>query len=470
MEILYISQYYPPEACAPAARVEGFAREWARSGAEVSVLTGFPNHPEGVLHPQYRRRWRQGFVRETREAVRVYRTWLYPSANRGLWGRSVNFASFALSAAVSGPFLAPQNGVVIATSPQILVGVSGLVVSSLRFRPWVFEVRDLWPESLVGVGQTTADSLLYRGVGAIAGALYRLATHVVVDGEWKRRHLVDLGVDERRISVIMNGVEEGFCVDPDAEEASKARRELRKELGLRNEFVLLYAGTLGMAHGLETVLQAAERLRYHSDIIFLVMGAGAERDRICKLVQEMGLSNVRLQEKQPRERVPAFLAAADACLIPLRNRDVFKTAIPSKLFETMAAGKPAILGVDGEAAEIVVNNRAGVAVQPEDPQALAEAIVGLKKEPSRCRILGRNGRQAVLQKYLRERQAAQYLNLLSELCRQPGVARLPQLQGVGGRGNEISLGTCASSNGTQAENLNLTTVRSENRATVGEYS
>ena len=168
MQVLYVSQYYPPEACAPAARVDCFTREWARKGAEVRVLTGFPNHPEGIVHAEYKKAWRRGFIREEREGVKVYRTWLYPSANRKLWGRGANFTSFAVSAALAGPCVAPRNGVVIATSPQILVGVSGWVAGTLRFLPWVFEVRDLWPESLVGVGQATADSLLYRSVGRVA--------------------------------------------------------------------------------------------------------------------------------------------------------------------------------------------------------------------------------------------------------------------------------------------------------------
>jgi glycosyltransferase involved in cell wall biosynthesis len=418
MNILYTSQYFPPEACAPAARVDSFSREWARAGVEVTVLTGFPNHPEGVLHPAYRKLWRHGFARERRDGVQVYRTWLYPSANCGLWGRGANFASFAVSAALAGPFIAPKHGVVIATSPQLLVGISGFVTASLRSRPWVFEVRDLWPESLVGVGQTTSGSLLYRGVGCIANFLYRHATHIVVDGEWKRRHLISQGVDERRISVIMNGIEDRFCFDPDSEEACQARHELRKELGLGEEFALLYAGTLGMAHGLGTLLHAAKGLRDYNDIVFLIIGAGAEREQIGQQVRDLRLPNLRLLDKVPRQRVPAFLAAADACLIPLRNKEVFKTAIPSKLFEAMAAGRPAILGVEGEAKEILLNSRAGMAVRPEDPAALSAAILRLKEEPSLCRALGRNGRQAVLQKYLRADQAAEYLNLLRELSAQ----------------------------------------------------
>jgi len=187
-------------------------------------------------------------------------------------------------------------------------------------------------------------------------------------------------------------------------------------LGLRDEFVLLYAGTLGMAHGLETVLQAAERLRGRRDIVFLLMGAGAERGQLCELIKGLQLPNARLLEKQPRENIPAFLAAVDACLVPLRNQEVFKSAIPTKMFEAMAAGKPVILGVEGEAKEILLASQAGLAVRPEDPEAMVAAILRLRNDPSLCQVLGRNGRQSVMEKYLRRTEAARYLNLLSELC------------------------------------------------------
>ncbi len=415
IEILYVSQYYPPEACAPAARVDGFTREWVQSGAKVRVLTGFPNHPEGILHAEYTKPWRRGFMREEREGVKVYRTWLYPSANRKLWGRGMNFTSFAFSAALTGPWVAPRNGVAIATSPQILVGIAGWVTATLRSLPWVFEVRDLWPESLVGVGQTTDGSLLYRSVGRVANFLYRHATHIVVDGEWKRRHLISQGWEEKKISIIRNGIEADFCLAPNSPEAMEARSQLRQELRLGDQFLLLYAGTLGMAHGLETVLQAAERLRDRDDVIFLIMGAGAERGQLSQRINELQLSNVRLLEKQPRERIPAFLAAVDACLVPLRNQEVFKSAIPSKMFEAMAAGKPAILGVEGEAKEILLDSQGGLPVRPEDPEAMVAAILKLRNDAPLCQAMGRNGRQSVLEKYLRPTQAARYLDLLGEL-------------------------------------------------------
>jgi glycosyltransferase involved in cell wall biosynthesis len=309
--------------------------------------------------------------------------------------------------------------VVIATSPQILVGLSGWVVGSLRSLPWVFEVRDLWPESLLGVGQTTAGSMLYRSVGRVADFLYRRATHIVVDGEWKRRHLIRQGLEERRISVMRNAIEEDYCLDPQSYRGQQARRELRQELGLRDQFVLLYAGTLGMAHGLETVLLAAERLRDRGEVVFLLIGEGAEREQLLGRSRELRLTNVHFLGKQPRERVPVYLAAADACVVPLRRSEVFKTAIPTKMLEAMAAAKPVILGVEGEAKEMLLGARAGIAIPPDDSDALAKAILRLFRQPELGRSLGVNGRRAVREKYSRPQQAKAYLELLAGLVDTP---------------------------------------------------
>lgn len=413
MQILYVSQYFPPEVCVPATRVDEFTREWAARGHEVRVLTGFPNHPEGVLHAEYRRAWRRGFAREDRQGVRVYRTWLFPAANRGLWGRLANYTSFALSAAVTGPWVARCHSVVIATSPQLLVGAAGYIIARSRGLPFVFEFRDLWPQSIDAVGSAGKGSFLYRALERLASYLYGHADCIVVDGERKRELLIDLGV-RKRIEVIRNGVTEDFCPDPESREARQDRERIRRQLGLTNEFVLLYAGTLGMAHGLDTVLQAAASLREHKDLVFLVIGEGAEREQFSRQAAELQLANVQYLGKKPRAEIPGFLAAADACLVPLRRKEVFKTAIPSKMFEAMAAARPVILGVEGEAKDILLGARAGVAIPPEDPSALRQAVLGLRANTLLCRELGKNGRHTVLEKYCRRNQAAAYLRLLSE--------------------------------------------------------
>jgi colanic acid biosynthesis glycosyl transferase WcaI len=415
MNILYLTQYYPPESCAPAARVDEFTREWARQGHRVTVLTGFPNHPEGIVHAAYREHWRRGFSREERNGVSVCRTWLYPAANRGLWGRAANYTSFALSAALSGPWVASGETVVIATSPQILVGVAGYAVARLRRLPFVFEVRDLWPQSLEAVGQASAGSLLYRAVGRLADFLYRHADCIVVDGEWKRQALVAAGVPSQKLALIRNGATDDFCFDPTSSSAREARERVRNDLGLGDRFVVLYAGTLGMAHRLETVLEAAFQLRERREVVFLMIGEGADREKLTEQSRRMGLTNVLYLGRQPREAIPGYLAAANACLVPLRRSEVFKTAIPCKMFEAMAAAKPVVLGVEGEAEEILTAARAGIAVPPEDSSALATAILRLWSHPRLCRQLGENGRDAVLRRHSRASQARAYLELLAEL-------------------------------------------------------
>lgn len=415
VNILYISQYFPPEVCAPAVRVHGFAREWARAGHAVGVLTGFPNHPEGVLHPGYRLRWLRGFSREDREAIGVYRTWLFPAANRAFCGRIANYASFALSASATGPLVAPRHGVVIATSPQLLVAAAGYLVARSRGLPFVFEVRDLWPQSLEAVGAAGKHSCLYRGLDRLAHFLYSHADRIVLDGEAKRSRLVDAGVPVEKTAVVRNGPNADFCFEPASPAERNARRRVRKRLGLGRQFLVAYFGTLGLAHGLETVLHAADRLRGFRDIVFLLVGEGAERDRLHKQARQLRLNNVLFLGKQPHDKMPGFLAAADVCLVPLRNREVFKTAIPSKLFEAMAAGKPVILGVEGEARDILTAAEAGIPVRPEDPARLAEAILRIYGNANLARGLGANGRRAFLAKYSRHRQASAYLELLGAL-------------------------------------------------------
>ncbi len=415
MNILYLSQYFPPEACAPAARVDEFARQWARAGHDVRVLTGFPNHPEGVVHPDYRRAWRRCLHRERQAGVEIVRTWLYPTANRGLWGRAANYVSFAMSAAAVGPWVALPDSIVVATSPQLLVGAAGYAVARARRLPFVFEVRDLWPQSLEGVGAAGRSSVLYRSLKRLADFLYRRADRIVVVGRGQKQALVKQGVEEAKISVVMNGVSDEFMA------GTGHGRGLRRDMDIEGKFVVSYCGTLGMAHGLESVLDAAALLQATPDVIVLLAGAGAEGERLAALAGRMRLPNVRFLGKLPRERVPALLAASDACLVPLRRSEILRTAIPSKMFEAMAAARPVLLAAEGEAREILDETHAGVAVGPEDPEALARAVLRLRADPTLCRELGENGRRAARERFSRSKQARSYLKTLCEVS--AGAAR-----------------------------------------------
>jgi glycosyltransferase involved in cell wall biosynthesis len=417
MKILYVSQYFPPEMGAPAARAAELSRHWAAAGHEVTVLTGFPNHPTGVVPPEYRDKFRRLVAREQIDDVNVVRTWLLPFPNRKAHERMLNYSSFCASAASTGLFLSRPD-VVIATSPQLLVGLSGWWLARCKHVPFVFEVRDLWPESLAAVGMGEANSLLHRSLAKIAGFLYRRAEQIVVVTPAFEDYLVEhWNVPREKISVIENGVETKLFAP---ELTGEAVSSLRRELDAEGKFVVSYIGTMGMAHGLETILAAASRLRdTNPEIVFLMLGEGAEKSRIARLAQERGLNNLRFVDQQPREKVPAYISASDACLVLLKKTDLFKTVIPTKMLEFMSCARPVILGVDGQAREILEEAHAGLVIEPENSDALVDAIRYLAANREEAGELGQNGRAHILRKYSRHQTAEKYIRVLERTLNLP---------------------------------------------------
>ena len=412
MKILYVSQYFPPEMGAPAARAAELSRHWARMGHDVTVLTGFPNHPTGVVPEEWRSRLRQLLYKETVDGVRVVRTWLWPLPNRKAHERIRNYASFCVSSAISGLDLAKPD-VVIGTSPQLLVALSAWWLAWWKRVPFVFEVRDLWPESLAAVGAGEEGTALHRVLGAIAGFLYRRADRIVVVTPAFKDHLIrHWHVPDAKIAIVENGVETDlFRPDP-------AATETRKNLKLEDRFLICYIGTMGMAHGLETLIAAAEQLQKSlPKAMFLLIGEGAEKQRIVELAAARGLSNVRFMGQQPREEIPAYISASDACLVMLKKTELFKTVIPTKLLEYMACERPVIVAVDGQARQLVEEARAGIFVEPEDSGALVNAILALSADPERRQRMGANGRGYIVARLSRERTAQDYIGVLEALIR-----------------------------------------------------
>jgi colanic acid biosynthesis glycosyl transferase WcaI len=416
MKILYVSQYFPPEMGAPAARAAELAQHWADAGHDVSVLTGFPNHPTGVLPPAWRNRWRRLAYREKAGAVHVFRTWLWPLPNRKAHERMRNYASFCISAAVRGLGISRPD-VIIATSPQLLVGLSGWWLAFLKRVPFVFEVRDLWPESLAAVGVGSEEGLLHRMLSAIANFLYRNSDHIVVVTAAFKAYLIrHRGVAAEKISVVENGVETSiFAPCGDGVDES-----LRREVGAEGKFLVCYIGTMGMAHGLETLLEAAAQLQSRNpNVLFLLVGEGAEKERMQGLVRSSGLGNVRFLGQQPREKIPSFISASDACLVLLRKADVFKTVIPTKMLEFMSCERPVIVAVGGLAREIVEAAGAGCVIEPEDSCGLAQAITHLASSPELGHEQGRRGREYVLRHFSRRQTAEAYIQVLERLLGSP---------------------------------------------------
>jgi colanic acid biosynthesis glycosyl transferase WcaI len=412
VKILYVSQYFPPEMGAPAARADELARHWASAGHAVSVLTGFPNHPTGVVPAEWRSRLRRLAFHEQVGSVDVYRTWLWPLPNRKAHERMRNYASFCVSAALRGMSI-PRPDVIIATSPQLLVGLAGWWLAFARRIPFVFEVRDLWPESLAAVGVGDENSLLHHALSAVANFLYRNAGHIVVVTSAFKDHLIRLRqVTAEKISVVENGVETDLF-SPGTEAANHT---LRRELGAEGKFLVCYVGTMGLAHGLETLLDAAAQLQTRNDNVqFLLIGEGAEKARIRALAESRGLVNVRFLDQQPRETIPAFISASDACLVLLKKTEVFKTVIPTKMLEFMSCSRPVVLGVDGQARRIVEEAGAGIVIEPGNSVALGDAIQRLAGDRDLCQRLGQQGREYIVQRYSRSQTAADYIRVLNAL-------------------------------------------------------
>lgn len=397
---------------APSARAAELAYHWARAGHHVSILTGFPNHPTGIVPPEWRGRMRHLAYREKVGEVDVFRTWLWPLPNRKAHERMRNYASFCLSAALRGLTI-PRPDVIIATSPQLLVGLSGFWLGSARGVPFVFEVRDLWPESLTAVGVGNEDSFLHQALTRVARLLYDHSDHVVVvTPAFKDRLIEHWGVPLKKISVVENGVETEIF-SPGA----LCDQDVRKRLGAEGKFIASYIGTMGNAHGLETLLDAAESLQQNPNFLFLLIGEGADKDRIKAAVHDRQLMNVRVLDQQPREKIPSFILASDVCLVPLKKTDVFKTVIPSKMLEFMSCARPVILGVDGQARQILEDAGAGLAIEPENSEALVRALNYLAANPDATSNFGRKGREYILSKFSRARTAEKYIGVLEEVIR-----------------------------------------------------
>jgi colanic acid biosynthesis glycosyl transferase WcaI len=412
VKILYVSQYFPPEMGAPAARAVELAQHWAKAGHQVSVLTGFPNHPTGVVPPEWRQRLHRLTYHESIADVDVYRTWLWPLPNRKSHERMRNYASFCLSSALRGLTL-PRPDVIIGSSPQLLVALSGWWLAFARQIPFVFEVRDLWPESLAAVGVSHENSLLHQTLAHIAGFLYDRADRIVVVTPAFKHHLIQRWrVPEAKIDVVENGVETELFVP----QCPKANRALRRQLGAEGKFLVCYVGTMGMAHGLETLLDAAAILQHQNPaVVFLLIGEGAEKARIKALGASRNLVNIQFLDQQPRQKIPAFISASDACLVLLKKTDIFKTVIPTKMLEFMSCARPVVLGVEGHACQIVEEAGCGLPIPPENARALASAIDQLATHPALGATLGHKGREYILRNFSRQQTAEKYIRVLQNL-------------------------------------------------------
>lgn len=406
MRILFLSDNFPPESNAPATRVYEHAVRWVRAGHAVTVITCAPNFPEGKLYAGYRNRWHQD---EDIDGIRVVRVKTYITANEGFLRRTLDYMSFMVTGLIAGLF-EKRPDVIVATSPQFFCALGGWILSVARWRPFVFELRDLWPASIVAVGAMRR-SLMIRLLEKLEVFLYRRAKAIVAVTEAFREDLASRGIRREKIHVVRNGV--------DLEQYQPQPRDsgLARKFGLGGKFVVGYIGTHGMAHALDKVLVTAAMLRDRQDIAFFFAGSGAARAEVERLVADTGLDNVRLIARQPKDRMPALWSLCDATIVPLRDLPVFATVIPSKIFEAMGMGVPILMSLpEGEATAIIRATGSGVCVPPEDPAALAAAIAQLIGDPPRLAAL-RTAAFAAARQFSRETQAARMLAILGDTAR-----------------------------------------------------
>jgi glycosyltransferase involved in cell wall biosynthesis len=412
MRIVFFSHYYPPEVNAPASRTAEHCQLWAAAGHDVTVVTSAPNAPKGVVYPGYKNRL---FQRETRDGVNVVRVWTFLAANEGFLRRSLNYLSFLLSATLALPRLSRPD-VYISTSPQFFCGLTGLVATTFRRAPWVLEVRDIWPESIVTVG-AMRKGLLIRLLEGLERFAYRRADRIVSVTDSFVAHIGARCHGPKRIAVIKNGVDLGLFKRTDDGEAVKQR------FGLGGRVVAAYVGTHGMAHGLDTVLDAADRLRHDPRIGFLLVGDGAERERLAERATRMRLDNLRIVGQLPKASMPGVWAATDVSMILLKRSDTFTKVLPSKMFEAMAMECPIVLGVEGEARQVLEEAGAGIAIVPESAEELAAAVVRLADDPGLRQRLGRQGLAHVRLKFDRAKLAERYLDVLADVVAERGSLR-----------------------------------------------
>ncbi len=383
MRILYLSQYFPPEAGATQTRAYEMAKTWVQLGHKVTIVAEFPNHPSGIIPPAYKGKF---FERCNLDGIEVIRVWVKASPEKNFRSRMSFYLTYMINAVLAGIFLARDKyDMLYASSPPLFVGGAAWFLSKLKRIPLVFEVRDLWPESAVALGELSnrwAISLATR----LEETCYRKAIQIVVVTQGIYDQLVQRGIPTTKLFSVPNGANTDlFTFNP------QGRERIRRDLKLEDKFIAIYAGIHGLAQGLETIVEAARLLEDHPDIHILLIGDGPKKAELLSLAAANKLANLTLMSEKPREQIPDYLSAADVALIPLKKVDIFMGALPSKIFDAWACSRPILISIDGEAREKVERVKGGIFVPPEDPTAMAEALIKLQDLPVERQSMGENG-------------------------------------------------------------------------------
>lgn len=380
MHILFLSDNFPPEGNAPATRTFEHTREWVKLGHKVTVITCVPNFPEGKVFEGFKNKLYQ---KQYMDGVEVRRVKTYITANEGFFKRILDYLSFMFSSVLAGLFVRKPD-VVIATSPQFFCACGGWFLALIKRKPFIFELRDIWPASIRAVGVTN-NSLVISALEKLELFIYRQAALIISVTNSFKNELVGRGIEKNKIVIVFNGVDLSKY-SPEAKNV-----DLKLSLGLDNKFVIGYVGTIGLAHSVETIVSAGELLKDNKDVAFLVAGGGAETEKIASLLSAKKIDNFWFLGMQDKSKVPALLSLCDVSVVHLRNSELFGKVIPSKIFESFAMGLPVIIGVpEGEATALVRENSAGIVIEPENPLQMVNAVLELQQDQVRCNQLKLN--------------------------------------------------------------------------------
>jgi glycosyltransferase involved in cell wall biosynthesis len=360
-------------------------------GHHVVVLTGLPNYPTGVIPASYRGKV---FLREKQAGMDIVRAWVYATPNKGFVRRLLNHLSLTITAIPASLTLGRVDAILV-ESPPLFLGMAGYVISRLKRAPYIFNVADLWPETAVAL-DVLKNRLLIRMAEQLEWFLYKKSARVTTVTRGIRRMLVKRGLPEEKVILLTNGVDTAYF-HPDVDPSPA-----RNRLGLDQRVTVTYAGTHGMAQGLEVMVEAAHRLREMEEVGFVMVGEGAEKENLVNLAREYELNNLNFFPNQPKSFMPHLWAATDIAVVTLRDLEIFRSALPSKLFEIMAMERPIVLAAEGEAAHLIRRAGAGIVVEPENPDDLAAAIRQLANDREERRCLGQNGRRYVEAHFSRE--------------------------------------------------------------------
>jgi hypothetical protein len=362
MKILFLTHNFPPEVNAPATRTFEHCIEWVSLGAEVTVITCFPNFPQGKIYDGYRKQWKKT---EWINGIKVVRVWSYVAANEGLIKRTLAFISFSITSFYAG--FSEKGDVIIATSPQFFTALGGRALSFWKHKPWIMEVRDLWPESIKTVG-AMKDNIFIRYFEWQEKRCYKSARKIICLTDSFKQTISKKGIDSEKIEVVKNGANLSLF------QPQEKDKSILLKHNLENKIILGYIGTHGMAHNLSFILDCAKKIDDKQKIHFLFIGDGAEKEYLKRKVSNEKITNVTMLESVSKDEIKNYISVLDISIINLKKSELFKTVIPSKIFENAAMEIPILIGVDGEARSIIEKYDAGLFYQPEDQDSFLKEL------------------------------------------------------------------------------------------------